>query len=86
MTVLEGAAVTLTAAQAAVMVKALVDAEQYRRDSAAVWCAECAAAQDGACPDHVAFVAPADEYRELAAELAHVLTNSASRQQGERAA
>ena len=72
-------AVTITTAQATVMVKALIDAEHYRRDSAATWCADCAATQDGACPDHVAFLAPADAYRELAAELAHVLTNSAGR-------
>ena len=71
--------VTLTDVQAAVITKALADAEQYRRDSAAAWCADCVAASDGACPDHVAFLAPADAYRDLAAELVHVLTNSADR-------
>jgi hypothetical protein len=64
------AEVTLTAAQAAVMVKALIDAEHYWRDSATAWCAGCAATPDGACPDHVAFLAPVSSYRELAAELA----------------
>lgn len=72
------AAVTLTAAQAAVMAKALADAEQYRRDSAATWCADCAAAQDGACPNHLAYLAPARAYRQLAAELA-LITKSAGR-------
>jgi hypothetical protein len=67
-------AVAITAAQATVLVKALIDAEHYRRDAAAAWCANCAGTQDGACPDHVAFLAPADAYRTLAAELAHVLT------------
>ena len=65
------AAVTLTAAQASVIAKALVDAERYRRDSAAMWCAGCEATQGGACPDHVAFLAPAVAYRELAVELAY---------------
>jgi hypothetical protein len=72
------AVVTLTAKQAAVVANALADAEQYRRDSAATWCADCAATQDGACPDHLAHLAPASAYRELAAELAHV-TKSADR-------
>jgi hypothetical protein len=71
--------VTLTAAQAAVATKALAEAEQYRRDSATAWCADCAAASDGACPDHVTFVAAADEYRDLAAKLAHALSKPAGR-------
>jgi hypothetical protein len=78
-TALKETTVTLTAAQAEVMVKALVDAEQYRRDSAAAWCADCAAAQGRGCPEHVAFLAPADTYRDLAAELAYALTQSAGR-------
>ena len=69
---------TLTAAQAAVMAKALTDAEHYRRDSATAWCADCAAMPDGSCPDHLAFLAPASAYRELAAELAQA-TNTAGR-------
>jgi hypothetical protein len=65
--------VTLTADQAAVVVRALADAERYRRESAETWCADCAsAAPDGACPDHLAYLAPANTYRELAAELAHM--------------
>ncbi len=72
-------AVMLTEAQAAVVVKALADAEQYRRDSAAAWCADCAATLGGACPDHVGFVAPADAYRDVATQLAHVLAKSAGR-------
>ena len=78
MTALEGTAVTLTAAQAAVVAGALADAEHYRRDSATAWCADCAAAQEGARPHHLAYLAPAGAYRELAAELAHV-TKSAGR-------
>jgi hypothetical protein len=75
-TALKEATVTLTAAQAAVVANALADAEQYRRDPAVAWCADCAATQEGPCPDHLANVAPANAYRELAAELAHV-TNAA---------
>lgn len=71
--------ITLTDVQAVVIAKALADAEQYRRDSAAAWCADCAARFGGACPDHVAFLAPADAYRDLATEIAHVITYSAGR-------
>ena len=78
MAVLEEAAVALTEAQAAVMSKALADAERYRLESAARWCADCAARKGGACPCHLAYVAPADAYRALAAELARV-TKSADR-------
>lgn len=70
-------AITLTAAQAAVITKALADAEQYRRDLAATWCADCAAIRGRGCPAHVAFVAPADAYRDLAAHLTHALAKSA---------
>ena len=72
------AAVTFTAAQAAVIARALADAEQYRRDTAATWCADCATTQDGACPDHLAYLAPVNVYRQLAAELA-LITKSAGR-------
>ena len=72
-------AITLTAAQAAVVTRALADAEQCRRDSVATWCADCAAMRGRACPDHVAFVAPADAYRNLAAKFAHALAKSAGR-------
>lgn len=68
-------AITLTAAQAGVVARALIDAEHYRRDSAAAWCTDCAA-KDGACPDHVAFLAPASAYRELAVELAHAVSTA----------
>jgi hypothetical protein len=69
-------AITLTAAQAGVVARALIDAEHYRRDSAAAWCTDCATAKDGACPDHVAFLAPASAYRELAVELAHAVSTA----------
>ena len=68
------AAITLTTAQAAVMAKALVDAEQYRRDTAATWCADCAASPDVACQDHLEDLDRAEAYSEVAAELVHVLT------------
>lgn len=67
------ATVTRAAAQAAVITKALADAEHYRRESAEAWCADCATQGEG-CPDHVAYVTPANAYRDLAAELVHVLT------------
>ena len=66
------AVVTLTAVQATTVARALADAEHYRRDSAAAWCAGCAAAQGDACPAHLGYLAPATAYRELAAELAHI--------------
>ena len=72
------AVVTLTAAQATTIAKALADAEHYRRDFAAAWCVGCAAAQGGACPAHLGYLAPANAYRELAAELA-LITKSADR-------
>ena len=78
MTMLKGAAVTLTAAEVAVITRALADAEHYRRDSPAAWCADCAPTQDGGYPDHLAYLARANTYRELAAELAHA-TNAAGR-------
>jgi hypothetical protein len=69
---------TLTAAQADVIARALADAEHYRRDSAAMWCADCGATPGEACPCRLAYVAPANAYRQLAAELA-LITKSAGR-------
>jgi hypothetical protein len=69
----------LTAAQATVIVNALVDAEQYRRDCDTGWCADCAATPDTGCPDHVSDLGKARAYRDAAAELAHVITNSVGR-------
>jgi hypothetical protein len=63
-------ATVLTSAQAVVVARALADAEHYRRDSAAAWCIDCAAVPDGCCPDHVAYLAWAHAYRDMAAELA----------------
>jgi hypothetical protein len=68
------AAVTLTVAQAGVIAKALADAERYRRDRGAVWCADCAASPDGACQDHLEDLDRAESYRDAAAELVPVLT------------
>ena len=69
MTVLEETAVTLTAEQVVVMADALADAEKYRRDRAAGWCADCESRPEGACPDHVDDLDQADAYRHLAVEL-----------------
>ncbi len=69
MTVLEETAVTLTAAQAAVMANALADAEKFRRDRAGGWCSDCGQHPAGACDDHVDDLDRADAYRDLAAEL-----------------
>jgi hypothetical protein len=63
---------------AAVIARALADAEQCRRDSGAMWCADCGATPGGACPCRLAYVAPANAYRQLAAELA-LITKSAGR-------
>jgi hypothetical protein len=68
----------LTEPQVIVIAKALADAEHYRRDSAAAWCTDCAASPDGCCPDHVAYLAWAHAYRDMAAELAQA-ANSAGR-------
>lgn len=67
------AVITLTAAQAVTIARALADAEWYRRDSATAWCPDCATAQGGACSYHISFLAPADAYRDLATDFAHVL-------------
>ena len=73
------AAVTFTAAQAAVLAGALADAERYRRDLGAGLCADCAASSDGACQDHLEDLDRAEAYRGIAVELVHVLTKSAGR-------
>ena len=65
--------VTLTAAQAAVLAKALADAERYRRDCGSAWCADCAASPVGACLDHLEDLDRAEAYRGIAAELVPVL-------------
>ena len=65
--------VTLTAAQAAAVRRALADAEAYRRQRAAAWCADCESSPAGACTDHVDDLDAADGYRDLAAGLARAL-------------
>lgn len=74
MTVLTEAIVTVTAAQAAVIANALADAERYRRDCGAGYCAGCAALPDGTCEDHLEDLDRAEAYRDIAAELMPVLT------------
>lgn len=64
--------VTLTAAQAAAVRRALADAEVYRRQRAAAWCADCESSPAGSCTDHVDDLDAADAYRDLASGLAPV--------------
>jgi hypothetical protein len=66
-------AVTVTTTQAALIAKALADAETYRRPHAEDWCADCETAPQGACEDHLNDLDQADAYRDLAAELARAL-------------
>lgn len=62
--------VTITTAQVRVAVKALEDAEGYRRLRADQWCGNCETAPAGACDDHLNDLDLADAYRGLADELA----------------
>jgi hypothetical protein len=62
--------VTFTVQQAAVIAKALADAEVYRREGAEAYCYDCADNPAGACEDHLDNLDQADAYRHLAAELA----------------
>ena len=64
--------VTLTAAQAAAVRRALADAEAHRRQRAAAWCADCESLLAGQCTSHVDDLAAADAYRDLASGLASV--------------
>ncbi len=65
-------AVTLTAAQAAAVRRALADAEVYCRQRAAAWCADCESLPAGQCTDHMDDLEAADACRDLAAGLAPV--------------
>ena len=64
--------VTLTAAQAATVRRALADAEVYRRQRAAAWCVDCESSPAGASTDHMDDLETADAYRDLASRLARV--------------
>lgn len=64
--------VTLTAAQAAAIRRALADAEVYRRQRAAAWCADCGSSPAGECADHLDDLDAADAYRDLASGFARV--------------
>jgi hypothetical protein len=72
-TTIKDTTVTLTAAQAVVIARALADAEQYRRDRGMAWCADCAASPAAACPGHLDELDRADAYRDTAAGLARIL-------------
>jgi hypothetical protein len=63
----------LTEEQAVIALKALQDAENYRRVRADRWCASCERHPAGACDDHVNDLDLADEFRGVAAELARQL-------------
>jgi hypothetical protein len=64
---------TLTKADAESIMRALEDAEGYRRLRADQWCLNCETAPQCACQDHLADLDLADAYRDLAATLAGVL-------------
>jgi hypothetical protein len=64
-----GTGLALTGDQAAMVARALADAEKYRRDRAGAWCGDCEQHPAGACPDHVDDLDRADAYRDLAAGL-----------------
>jgi hypothetical protein len=66
-------AITLTAAQAPIVARALADAEGYRRLRADQWCANCETAPQGACEDHLNDLDLADAYRDLATGLAEAM-------------
>jgi hypothetical protein len=72
-------AITLTAAQGAVIAQALADAERYRRGRGADWCVDCAASADGTCQYHLKDLDKAEAYSGIAAQLAPALTMSAGR-------
>ena len=65
--------IRLTEAQAATALKALVDAENYRRVRADRWCGSCEQHPAGACEDHLNDLDLADEFRALAVELGRAL-------------
>ena len=67
------AKLTLARPHAVLIMRALEDAEGYRRLRADAWCAGCQDVPQGACDDHVNDLTLADAYRDLAAELAAVL-------------
>jgi hypothetical protein len=59
-------AVRLTPVQAATVLRALADAEAYRRQQAAAWCADCTRHPAACCDEHVADLDQADVYAALA--------------------
>jgi len=61
--------VTITKAQAVIVLQALADAEAYRRRLAAAWCDACATTPAAACDSHLDDLDQADAYRALAADL-----------------
>jgi hypothetical protein len=64
--------VNLTAEQAATVRRALADAEVYRRQRAAAWCAGCESSPTGKCTDHMDDLDAADAYWDLASGLIRV--------------
>jgi hypothetical protein len=68
-----GARVDLYKADVVTIMRALADAEEYRRRRADQWCAQCEAAPKGACDEHVADMDLAFAYQELAGVLASVM-------------
>jgi hypothetical protein len=55
--------------QREVLLAALSDAAEYRRDRAGGYCLDCACQRHGLCPDHARDFDAADDYDDLAQTL-----------------
>ena len=60
---------SVSPADAAVLARALADAEAYRRERAGAWCADCQGHPAGACETHVDDLDQADAYAGLGRQL-----------------
>jgi hypothetical protein len=63
-------AAVLAEVQVDVLLAALADAANYRRDRAGGYCLDCACERHGLCPDHARDFDTADDYDDLADTLA----------------
>ena len=59
----------ISPADAAVLARALADAERYRRRRVEDWCADCAGSPAEACDTHLDELDQADAYAELGRQL-----------------
>jgi hypothetical protein len=62
-----------------VLLAALADAAEYRRDRAAAYCLYCACERRGLCSDHARDLDAADDYETLAEALPTPVTVDGSR-------